>query len=103
MNFGELLGMCGIILVFTMFFALIIIVAYNGANTEYKYTANVPCYDLYGSLIENTTCQHEVYCGPWQESTPFRKGRLLCEETIRTNGVIKLNDVVHAKSEGDKK
>ena len=64
-------------------------IIYSEYNMEYKYTAKVPCYDKYNSLIHNTTCSHDVYCGPWQESTPFNRDSLPCVEIkLLESGII---------------
>ena len=82
MKLSDIIKAAGLFFTCLVFIAAIVLVAYNGINMEYKYTAKVSCYDKHDSLIENTTCGHEVYCGPWQESTPFRRGSLPCNDAI---------------------
>ena len=76
----EIITNIGIILVLLLFFTLMVLSLYHGANVKYKYTVDVNCYDNYNNMIENTKCKHDVYCGPWQKSTPFRDTRFPCNK-----------------------
>lgn len=80
MTLGETIENIGLVLVVLMVFGLIGICIYHEANIEYKYTADVQCYDKHDSMIEGLDCKHDVYCGPWEESIPFRDGSLPCDK-----------------------
>ena len=88
MKISDIIGAIGIFLVGLIFIALIVVVIYNGVNMEYKYTADVNCYDKHDSMIEGVMCKHEVYCGPWQKSTPFRKEHLLCNNDVNVGNSV---------------
>jgi len=79
MKFSDIIKTIGLVLVFLIFFVAMLACLYHEGNIEYKYTAKVNCYDKHDSMIENTMCEHEIYCGPWQDSTPFRRGSLPCD------------------------
>ncbi len=80
---GEIIGNIVLVLVAIMVLGLIVAYIYHEANIEYKYTADVQCYDKHDSMIEGLDCKHDVYCGSWQKSTPFRDGSLPCDKFVK--------------------
>lgn len=86
MKLSNVFKTISLALVFLIFFLGILACIYHEINMEYKYTAEVSCYDKYNSKINNLTCTHEVYCGPWQRQVRFRDGFLSCKDDVLVSG-----------------
>ncbi len=80
MSIGEVIGNIGLVLTVLIFIIAGVCAVYSEINMEYKYTADVPCYDKEGSVINELTCKYKVICGPWGRSVPFRDKHFSCDK-----------------------
>ena len=62
-----MMGITFIFILVVIIFSGIGLIIYQSYTSEYKYTADIPCYDKYGNEIVNLSCEKEVNCG-WGQS-----------------------------------
>ncbi len=83
MSIGKVIANIGLGLVILTFLVAAIFIGYSEINMEYKYTANVSCYDKHDNKIDGMTCSMDIYCGPFQKQVTHRDEFISCEDDVR--------------------